>query len=32
VTNVEDDMERQRCKALARKLGGHREALFFRAP
>ena len=30
-TYVEDDEKRERCRALARKLGGDPNAMFFRA-
>jgi hypothetical protein len=31
ITYVEDDEKRERCKTLARKLGGDPEAMFFGA-
>jgi hypothetical protein len=31
ITHVEDDEERERCKALVRKLGGDPDAMFFGA-
>jgi hypothetical protein len=31
ITHAEDDDKRERCKALARKLGGDPEAMFFGA-
>jgi hypothetical protein len=31
ITYVEDDEKRERCKAVARKLGGYPDALYFEA-
>jgi hypothetical protein len=31
ITHAEDDEKRERCKALAEKLGGDADAVFFRA-